>query len=100
MTIALNPTRNVTFQCSLSDTSLRNFWFVKFPDITKNLSTRDNEDMYVLSQRGVVYDSSSVTIPGVVRNNGTLIRCTAYNFGTGVSEFSNLVELIIAGKPT
>ena len=100
VTVALNQMQNVTFQCSLSDPSLRIHWIVKFPDITKNLSTRDNSDMPVLTQRGVTYDSSSVTIPGVLRNNGTLIRCATIIFTTGVTEFSDLGELIVAGKPT
>jgi hypothetical protein len=67
--------RNVTFRCSLSDPNLRSHWIVTFPDIDRNLSTRDFDDMPILIERGVVYTSSGITIPGVLENNSTLIRC-------------------------
>ena len=99
VTVALNQMWNVTFRCSLSDPSLRSHWIVKLPD-TQNLSTRDNSHMLVLAQRGVIYDSSSVTVPGVLMNNGTLVRCAAVVFSAGgVTKLSDPVRLIIAGEP-
>ena len=97
--VALNQMRNVTFRCSLSNPSLRLNWIVKFPD-TQNLNTRNYGDIVVLAQKGVIYNSSSVTIPGVLMNNDTLVRCAAFVFyAGGVTEISYPVELLIAGKP-
>ena len=98
MTVPLNQMRNVTFQCSLSNPSFRPHWNVKFPD-TEYLSTRDINDIQVLAQRGVIYDSSSVTVPGVLMNNSTLVCCAAFDFSTGMTEVSDPVQLIIAGEP-
>ena len=99
MTIPLNQAQNVTFTCSLSDSSFRIFWVVKFPDIMQNLSTRDSNNMVILDDRGVLYDSSSVTIPGILRNNGTTIRCAALTFSGGeITRFSDSVKLTVAGK--
>ena len=98
VTVALNQMRNVTFRCSLSNPSLRLNWIVKFPD-TQNLSTRNNGDIVVLAQRGVIYNSSSLTIPGVLMNNSTLVRCATFVFAEGVTKISDPVRLIIAGEP-
>lgn len=89
---------NTTFRCSLSDPSLRLHWIVKFPDIMQNLSTRDSNDMPILIERGVVYDSSRITIPGVVENNCTLVRCAVFKFDTAITEFSDPVKLTIVGE--
>ena len=88
----------MTFRCSLSNPSLRSHWIVKFPD-TQNMSTWSIRDKLVLTQRGVIYDSLSITIPGVLRNNGTLVRCATYVFLPGLTEISGPVKLTIAGKP-
>ena len=53
--------------------------------------------MPVLFARGVEYDSSRITIPGVVENNCTLIRCAVLKFGSSMTEFSDPVKLIIVG---
>lgn len=55
--------------------------------------------MPILIARGVVYTSSQITIPAVTRNNRTLIRCAVFNFGDGLTEFSDPVKLIVVGKP-
>lgn len=89
---------NVTFRCSLSDPGLRSHWIVKFPDIKQNLSTRNADDMLNLTERGVVYDSSSMTIPGVLENNCTLIRCATIKFAASTTEFSDPVKLTVVGK--
>ena len=52
--------------------------------------------MPVLIARGVLYDSTRITIPGVVENNCTLIRCAVFKFTT---EFSDPVKLTIVGMP-
>ena len=97
VTISLNQAQDVTFTCSLSDSSsFRTSWVVKFPDIMQNLSTRDINDMVILDDRGVLYDSSSVTIPGILRNNDTTIRCAALVSST--TTFSDPVKLTVAGK--
>ena len=97
ISIPLNSVQNVTFRCSLSDPTLRSHWIVKFPDIMQNLSTRNSNDMSILIERGVIYGSSTITIPGVLENNSTLIRCAVSNFATSTTEFSDPVELTIAG---
>ena len=98
VTVAQNQMRNVTFRCSLSDPSLSPYWIVKFPD-TQNLSTRDNDNEAVLNQRGVIYSSSNMMIPGVLMNNVTLVSCAAFVFAEGVTKISDPVQLMIAGKP-
>ena len=97
ISIPLNSVPNVTFRCSLSDPFFRSHWIVKFPDIMQNLSTRDFNDTVILIKRGIVYSSSRITIPGVLENNSTLIRCAASNFATSTTEFSDPVELTIVG---
>ena len=99
VTVALSQMQTLTFQCSVSDESLMQFWTLKFLDVTTNLSTRDSNDMPVLDQRGVTYNSRSVTIPGVAENNCTLIRCVVLRFTTvSTTEFSDPVKLTIVGK--
>ena len=56
--------------------------------------------MLILIERGVNYNSSSITIPGVVENNCTLIRCAFSDFNIGTTEFSDPVKLIIVGEYT
>ena len=51
--------------------------------------------MPVLIARGIECDSSRITIPVVVENNCTLIKCAALKIGT--TEFSDPVKLIIVG---
>jgi hypothetical protein len=92
----LNLLRNVTFRCSLSDTSLRPHWIVTFPDIDRNLSTMNIDDMRILIGRGVDYSSSRINIPGVLENNSTLIRCATSS--NGITEFSDPVQLTIDGE--
>ena len=91
---------NVTFHCSVHGSDLRPHWIVVFPDINQNLSTRDNDDMMTLVERGVVFGSSSIIIPGVLENNCTLIRCAVFFFGTSMTEFSDPVKLTIVGEYT
>lgn len=100
ISIPINLMRNVTFQCRLSDSTLRLHWIVNFPDIDRNLSTMDFDDMSILIERGVVYSSSAITIPGVLENNCTLIRCAVSNFATSTTEFSDPVKLMIVGEYT
>ena len=54
--------------------------------------------MPILIERGVVYDSSRITIPGVVENNCTLVRCAVFKFDTAITEFSDPVKLTIVGE--
>jgi hypothetical protein len=55
--------------------------------------------MVILIGRGVGYSSSglTITIPGVLENNSTLIRC-AVQLSNGITEFSDPVQLTIDGE--
>ena len=65
----------------------------------QNLSTRDVNDMVILIERGVDFRSSRIiTIPGVVENNCTLIRCAVFKSSSGSTEFSDPVKLTIVGE--
>ena len=102
MTLSVNNMLNVTFTCNVSDGSPPD-WVLKFPDIMQNLSTRDSDDMVVLHQRGVMYNSTSITIPRVEQNNCTMIRCAVVRFtGSSITEFSEIIyvpyKLLLAGK--
>ena len=64
----------------------------------QDLSTRDINDMLTLIERGVDFRSSRITIPGVIENNCTLIRCAVFKPSSGSTEFSDPVKLTVVGE--
>lgn len=96
--MALSEVDNVTFYCTINSTD-RVHWTLKFLD-SMNLSTRDGGDMVILSERGVAWNNSrgsgDVTIPVVLKNNCTLIRCSVVTDRSTM--FSKQMKLTVAGE--
>lgn len=98
-TISFNQMLNVTFQC-LVNSNGPTWWTIHYLDTDQYLSTRDENDKTKFEERGIHYYSgdtdANITIPSIVENNRTLIRCATFH--VGVTEFSGQIKLIIAGK--
>ena len=100
--ITLNQMFNVTFQCQVNSTghSYKPMWTLYYPDTDRFLSTHDDDDKEIIEEHGIDFYSgetvANITIPGTVENNRTLVHCTIFH--NGVTEFSNQIEIIIAGK--
>ena len=100
-TILLNPTLNITFNCQVHsiEHSYEPMWTLYYPSTGRYHSTHNDDDRELIEVHGIHYYSegtvSNITIPGTVENN-TQLWCTTLH--AGVTEFSNLTEIIIAGK--
>ena len=103
-TVALNLTKNVTFQCTCMQCGPPLHWSVSIGpnNIEVPLSTQNDGDILKLAKRGILTvnhndESSTISIPDdTVDNNCTQIRCAA--FIEGGIEFSDPVKLTIIGE--
>lgn len=101
-TIHLNQMQNITFQCRVNSIghSDKPMWTLHYPDTDQFLSTQDDNDKDIIEEHGIHYYSgetvANITIPGTVENNRTQVWCTTLH--SGVTEFSDSIEIIIAGK--
>ena len=76
-------------------------WTLHYPDTAdRYLSTHDDNDKAIIEEHGIHFYSgetvANITIPGTVENNRTQIWCTILD--GGVTEFSDEIEIIIAGN--
>lgn len=101
-TIQLSQMLNITIQCQVNsiDHSYKPIWKLHYPNIGRFLSTDNDIDKILLEEHGISFYSgetlANITIPGTVENNRTQIWCTTLH--SGVTEFSDQIEIIIAGK--
>ena len=95
---------SATFHCRVKSTShsYQPTWTVHYPDTERYLSTHDINDKVVLEEHGIRFYSeeivANITIPGNVENNRTLVWCATIH--NGMTEFSDQIEIIIAGMIT
>ena len=92
---------NVTFHCQVHsiEHSYELMWTLYYPSTDRYLSTHNDDDRELIEAHGIHYYSegtaANIAIPGTMENN-TQLWCTALHLG--VTEFSDLIEIIIAGK--
>jgi hypothetical protein len=102
-TLLLNQMSNATFHCTCIDCASGSdsppYWSLE--NEGRVLITVDKADRVILSQRGIMFSSSSssaiISIPDTVENNNTQIYCAAFLFGS--VEFSDQpVTVTIIGE--